>query len=97
MKSAAAVKEAQVPHTAKVNLDSATCTVKYDGTPVFEKIDGTSLELAKNTSSTVVKSGKSYYVLENGVWFISSAATGTWKVSDDRPNYLDKIPASTPA
>lgn len=92
-----AVKEAQVPQTAKVNRDSATCTVSYNGDPVFEKIEGTSLELAKNTSSTVIKSGKSYYVLENGVWFISTAATGPWKVSDDRPKDLDKIPPSSPA
>lgn len=92
-----AVKEAQVPQTAKVNKDSMTCTVNYDGTPVFEKIEGTSLELAKNTGSTVIKSGKSYYVLENGVWFISANATGPWKVSDDRPKDLDKIPPSSPA
>ena len=92
-----AVKDAQVPQTAKVNRDSATCTVKYDGDPVFEKIEGTSLELAKNTGSTVIKSGKSYYVLENGVWFISEKATGPWKVSDDRPKELDKVPPSSPA
>jgi hypothetical protein len=92
-----AVKEAQVPQTAKVSRDSATCTVSYDGTPVFEKIEGTSLELAKNTGSTVIKSGKSYYVLENGVWFISENATGPWKVSDDRPKDLDKIPPNSPA
>lgn len=92
-----AVKEAQVPQTAKVNRDSATCTVSYDGEPVFEKIEGTSLELAKNTGSTVIKSAESYYALENGIWFISSNAKGPWKVSDDRPKDLDKIPASSPA
>ena len=92
-----AVMDAQIPQTAKVDKSKATCTVKYDGEPKFEKIEGTSLALAVNTSSTVVQSDKSYYCVENGVWFKSDKPTGPWKVSDERPKDVEKIPASSPA
>jgi len=92
-----AIRDAQVPQTAKVDRKKATCTVTYDGEPKFEKIEGTSLELAMNTKSTVLKSGSKYYCVDNGVWFVSSAAKGPWKVSDERPKEVDKIPASSSA
>jgi hypothetical protein len=89
--------DAQVPQTAKVDRKSATCTVTYDGEPKFEKIEGTSLELAMNTSSTVLKSGSKYYCVDKGVWFQSTSAKGPWKVSEDRPSDVDKIPANSSA
>jgi hypothetical protein len=92
-----AIREAQVPQTAKVDRKTATCTVTYDGEPKFERIEGTSLELAMNTKSTVMKSSTKYYCVDNGVWFVASAAKGPWKVSDERPKEVDKIPASSPA
>lgn len=92
-----AIRDAQVPQTAKVDRKTATCTVTYDGEPKFEKIEGTSLELAMNTSSTVLKSGSKYYAVDKGVWFVSSSAKGPWKVSDERPKDVDNIPASSSA
>ena len=92
-----AVMDAQIPQTAKVDRDKATCTVKYDGDPKFEKIEGTSLDLAMNTASTVLRSGKKYYCVENGVWFVADNPTGPWKVSETRPEDVDDIPASSPA
>ena len=92
-----AVMDAQIPQTAKVDKTTATCTVKYDGEPKFEKIEGTSLLLAMNTSSTVLQSGKKYFCVENGVWFEATATTGPWKVSEARPADVEKIPANSPA
>jgi hypothetical protein len=92
-----AIHDAQVPQTAKVDRKTATCTVNYDGEPKFEKIEGTSLELAVNTGSTVLKSGKDYYCVESGVWFAASDPKGPWKVSDERPKDVEKIPATSPA
>jgi hypothetical protein len=92
-----AVMDAQIPQTAKVDRQKATCTVEYNGEPKFEKIDGTSLELAMNTSSTVLRSGKKYYCVENGVWFVADNAKGPWKVSDERPEDVEDIPASSSA
>lgn len=92
-----AIHDAQVPQTAKVDRAKATLTVSYDGDPKFEPIEGTSLELAMNTKSTVLKSGKEYYAVDNGIWFIASNAKGPWKVSDKRPKDVEQIPASSPA
>ncbi len=92
-----AIRDAQVPQTAKVDRKTATTSVTYDGEPKFEKIEGTSLELAMNTSSTVIKSGSKYYCVDKGVWFVASSAKGPWKVSDERPKDVDKIPASSSA
>lgn len=92
-----AIHDAQIPQTAKVDRKKATLTVSYDGEPKFEPIEGTSLELAMNTNSTVIKSGKEYYAVDNGIWFIASNAKGPWKVSDKRPNDVENIPASSPA
>src|SRR6478735_11221024 len=55
------------------------------------------MELAMNTSSTVLKSGGKYYCVDKGVWFVSTVANGPWKVSEERPKEVDKIPASSSA
>jgi hypothetical protein len=91
-----ALADAQVPQTAKVDRKKATTTVTYDGTPKFEKIEGTDLEHAVNTSSTVLKSGSKYYAVDNGVWFESTKATGPWKPATSRPADVEKIPPSNP-
>ncbi len=91
-----AVTDAQMPQTAKVDRKTATTTVVYDGKPQFKKIAGTDLEYAVNTSSTVLKDGKDYYVVDNGVWFTSTSAEGPWKVATERPADVDKIPADNP-
>jgi hypothetical protein len=92
-----AIHDAQVPQTAKVDRSKAKLEVSYDGEPKFEPIEGTALELAMNTKSTVLKSGKKYYAVDDGVWFVADNAKGPWKVSDERPKDVDEIPASSPA
>jgi hypothetical protein len=92
-----AVMDAQIPQTAKVDRATATCSVSYDGEAVFEPIEGTNLAIAKNTKSTVLKTSDNYFCVDNGIWFVSQSANGPWKVSDQRPADIDKIPASSPA
>jgi len=92
-----AVMDAQIPQTAKVDRATASCTVSYDGEPVFEPIEGTNLAIAKNTKSTVLKTSGNYFCVDNGIWFVAQSANGPWKVSDERPADVDKIPASSPA
>ncbi len=89
--------DAQIPQTAKVDINSTDCTVEYDGKPKFEPIEGTSLQVAVNTSSTVLMSGNSYYPVEDGVWFKSNNPEGPWKVSTERPSDVEDIPATSPA
>jgi hypothetical protein len=91
-----AVLDAMVPQTARVDRQSATAKVEYDGEPKFLAIEGTNLSYAVNTSSTVLLSGGQYYCVENGVWFESKAPKGPWTVATSRPTDVSKIPASNP-
>jgi len=91
-----ALMDAQIPQTAKVDRKTATTTVKYDGEPKFVAIEGTDLQYAVNTSSTVLLSGKTYYCVDNGIWFEAISPKGPWTVSVTRPPDVSKIPPSTP-
>lgn len=93
-----AVMDAEIPQTAKVDRHTATTTVTYDGRPKFTDIDGTNLQYAVNTSSTVIRNGGDgrFYVVDNGVWFVSDNATGPFVVSTVRPVDVDLIPPSVP-
>jgi hypothetical protein len=91
-----AVMDAQIPQTAKVDRMTATAKVTYDGDPKFLAIDGTNLQYAVNTSSTVLLSNKTYYCVENGIWFEAANPKGPWTVSTTRPADVNKIPATVP-
>jgi hypothetical protein len=91
-----AVIDAQIPQTAKVDRNNATASVEYDGDPKFVQVEGTSLNYAVNTSSPVIKAEGLYYVVENGVWFISKRPDGPWEVATMRPQAVAKIPPSCP-
>ncbi len=91
-----ALMDAQVPQTAAVDRKTATVTVKYDGEPKFEAIEGTTLLYAVNTTSSVILSEKTYYACDNAVWFTGKTPTGPWTVSTDVPKDVQKIPPSSP-
>lgn len=91
-----AAYEQQMPQTAVVDRKTATTKVSYDGKPEFEKMEGTSVLYAINTESTVIKIDKTYYCVDDGIWFQSTKADGPWTVSDKRPDEVDEIPPSSP-
>jgi len=93
-----AMMDARIPQTAKVERSSATCEVSYDGAPRFVPIANTNLSLAENSDLTVMLApNNQYYALENGIWFISNNPNGPWKVANERPSDVEKIPASSSA
>ena len=91
-----AVLDAEVPQTAAVKRGEADIEVKYDGEPVYAPVDGTDLVYIQNTGSTVLKSGGLYYLVEDGVWYVSSSPNGPWQVSDHRPEQVDTILPTSP-
>ncbi len=91
-----AAYEQQMPQTAVVDRKTASTTVEYDGNPKFEKMEGTTVEYAANTESTVIKIDKVYYCVDDGIWFESTKPDGPWKVSVERPSKVDEIPPSAP-
>ena len=91
-----AVLDAQIPQTAAVKRGEVDIEVKYDGKPVYQPVDGTDLVYIQNTGSTVLVSGGLYYLVEEGVWYVSSTPNGPWQVSDHRPAQVDTILPTSP-
>lgn len=92
-----ALVEQYIPQTATVDRKTASVSVSYDGEPEFQKIEGTDMSTAVNTESTVLKVGKQYYCVDQGVWFVASSPHGQWQVADSRPEEVEQIPPGSPA
>jgi len=92
-----AVRNAEVPQTAKVDRRNATATVDYDGDPDFQPVSGVkNTYYASNTSSSVLRIGNVYYCVDNGIWYVANGPNGPWQVATDRPGEVDEIPADCP-
>ena len=67
-----------VPQIATVKRSAARLEITYDGAPEFRPIQGTALEAAANAPVPVIRvDGRTYYALDNGVWFFSELGGGT--------------------
>lgn len=88
--------QAAIPTTARVDRKTVTVDVTYFGDPKFERIKGTDLQYAINTSFTVILVSGQYFVLYNGVWFVGSTPTGPFVVTDSVPDDVYSIPPSSP-
>ena len=91
-----AVMLAQVPHQAEVKRNEVTVNVAYSGEPQFQKIEGTALSYATNTSYDVILVDDHYYACHDAVWFVAAAPSGPWVVVDVVPAVIYTIPPSCP-
>ena len=78
--------------------DVQPSAVAYDGgEPQWKPIDGTPLSYAPNTPAPVIRvDPKSYYMVQNGVWFSATAPPGPFVVATAVPAVIYSIPASSP-
>jgi hypothetical protein len=96
--AAEAILLAQIPQTARVSKTVAAPEVAYHGgTPQFEPIQPTTVQRAVNTDKDILKVGDLYYMCFQGVWFMSTTATGPWAVTGEVPNQIYEIPVSSPS
>ena len=88
----------QIPQTATVQRDVQPTPIAYDGgAPQWKPIEGTPLSYAPNTASPVIRvDEKTYYTVQNGVWFSATAPAGPWKVAAAVPAVIYTIPPSSP-
>ncbi len=91
-----AARDASIPQTAQVDRGSAKASVTYQGSPEFERIDGTNVEYARNASTNVLRINNRYYVCDNAVWFEGDTPDGPWIVSTAVPPEVNTIPPSSP-
>ena len=86
-----------IPQTARVQRDLEPTPVKYDGEPQWKEIDGTPLSYAVNTGSPVIRvDSKTYYMVQNGVWFVAGGPAGAWAVATIVPAVIYTIPPASP-
>ncbi len=86
-----------VPQIATVKRSAARLEIAYDGAPEFRPIQGTALEAAANAPVPVIRvDGRTYYALDNGVWFFSDSAEGPWTAATSVPAVIYTIPRSHP-
>ena len=87
----------QIPQTATVQRSVQPTPVAYDGgAPQWKPIDGTPLHYAFNTGVPVIQvDAKTYYMAQNGVWFVATAPAGPWAVAASVPSVIYTIPPSS--
>ncbi len=85
-----------IPQTATITRNEAQLQVKYDGDPKFKNIESTGLKYAENTVTPVIQvDEKTYYAVENAVWFTAPAPNGPWAVATSVPAAIYSIPPSS--
>ncbi|HSC27591.1 MAG TPA: hypothetical protein VLD67_09965, partial [Vicinamibacterales bacterium] len=86
-----------VPEFATVKRSAARLEITYDGPPQFRPIEGTRLEAAVNAPVPVIRvDWRTYYALDNGVWFFADSADGPWTAATSVPAVVYTIPRSDP-
>lgn len=86
-----------IPQTATITRSAASLTVSFDDSPQFKPIESTTLMYATNTSTPVIRvDARSYYAVQNGVWFVANSAIGPWTVATSVPVSIYTIPVSSP-
>ncbi len=91
-----AVLANSIPQTATVKRDTKL-TVKYDGKPDFQPIDGTEMKYAVNTKLAVIATAPdAFFCVANAVWFAAHSPMGPWVVATEVPPVIYTIPISSP-
>ncbi len=93
-----AVIAAHIPQTATVNRAETNLNPpQFDGDPQFNPLEGTSLQYVFNTATPIIMiDAKTFYAVENGIWFRASSIQGPWIVADSVPGVVYTIPPSAP-
>jgi len=89
---------ATVAQTAAVSLSKTKLAeIRFDGDPRWMQIVGTQLSYAANTQTPLIRvDDKTYYALDNAVWFVGASASGPWRVATSVPAAIYAIPPSSP-
>jgi uncharacterized protein YraI len=88
---------ASIPEMAFVDPNKITPPeISYDGDPVFEPIEGTKMSYAVNTESQVIQVEDKYFLVYDGIWFVSDSPEGPWIAASEVPDTIYDIPPSSP-
>lgn len=82
--------------TVTVKRDAAQCAVTYAGAPDFKPVQDTQMKFAANASQPVIASQHAFFCCDAGVWFVSNAAQGPWKLAERLPAEIYSVPPACP-
>jgi hypothetical protein len=88
-----------IPQTAAVRIADTHVDVTYDGQPKFVSVqEAPGLSYATNTAVPVIEinDAKTYWCVQNGVWFTAASPLGPWVVATTVPGIIYTIPVSSP-
>ena len=86
-----------IPQGTAVARTSQMQDPQFDGAPQLAPIEGTPLNYVVNSSTPIIEvDPQSWYSCQNGVWFVSTAATGPWTVATAVPEVIYTIPTTSP-
>jgi hypothetical protein len=90
--------EADVPQTAAIKKSETRMTPPaVDGQPGLEPIGGTPIRYVANTAAPIIEvDGKSFFAVENRVWFDATTVDGQWAVASSVPAIIYTIPPASP-
>ncbi len=93
-----AVIAAHIPQTATVSRSDVKLNPpQFDGEPQLKPLEDTPLQYAANTATPIIRvDAKTFYAVENGVWFKAESVKGPWIVADSVPGVIYEIPPSAP-
>jgi hypothetical protein len=93
-----AVIAVQVPQTAVVQKNLKPKDPEYDGgKPEWKPINDTPMKYAVNCATPVIElDSKTYFMVQNGVWFSATSFKGPWTVATTVPEMIYTIPVSSP-
>lgn len=93
-----ALLEAALPHRLSVARGAgARLEVSWVGEPRFVAIESTTLQRGLNTPYQVIRHNNFYYLCIEGAWLFSASPNGPWKVTQQIPDEIYRIPATDPA
>lgn len=89
---------ATVPQTAAVRISQTKMQpLRFDGAVQWSGIPGTALQYAQNSATPVIRiDDRTFYALENGVWFVATSEQGPWVVATTVPAVIYGIPPASP-
>ena len=93
-----AVVANEIPQTATVKRNGTTPTPppSIDGSPRLEPIENTPLQAVANASAPIIRADDGrYYLVQNGLWFVSDSPNGPWVIAAYVPPSIYSIPPSS--
>jgi hypothetical protein len=93
-----AVVSNSIPQTAAVKIaETKPSPVTIDGQPQMKAIEDTTLQYVVNAASPIIMVAPgSFYLCQNGIWFVGPSAGGPWAVAASVPPVIYSIPPSSP-